>query len=264
MTPAVDEEAADAYRELGDLYRQDDAVDAEVFYRRSLRFRPHVAGVHARLATALCRLNRFGEAEDHLLRARALDPHDDETSCLWADLAVMNGRVPEALEVYREALANGASPRLRTEYADLLHRLGFSDDAEAEYRRVLAASENVEARVNLGLVHVERGEAAAALEQFDRALRLDPGSREAALNRANVLVELDRLDPAAEAYGALLDADDTRGPALWGLAVIHERRGAEAQARRLRAAALEAAPGLADGCVADRERGRKARHRVVG
>ena len=109
----LDHEVADAYRELGDRYRDDDAADAEVFYRRSLRFRPDVAGVHARLAAALCKLNRFGEAEDHLSRARSLDPHHDETSCLWADLAVLNGRVPEALQVYRTALLNGASARLR-------------------------------------------------------------------------------------------------------------------------------------------------------
>ncbi len=246
--PRLDEEVADAYRELGDRYRHVDAVDAEVFYRRSLRFRPDVAGVHARLATALCRLNRFGEAEDHLHRARALDPHDDETSCLWADLAVLNGRVPEALEVYRTALANGASARLRTEYADLLHQLGFMDDAEAEYRRVLASADHVEAHVNLGLVHVERGAAAAALEQFELALRLDPESREAALNRANTLVELGRLEAAADAYEALVGEPETRGPALWGLALVHERRGDGAAARRCRDEALSVAPGLAEAC----------------
>jgi tetratricopeptide (TPR) repeat protein len=244
----LDHEVADAYRELGDRYRDDDAADAEVFYRRSLRFRPDVAGVHARLAAALCKLNRFGEAEDHLSRARSLDPHHDETSCLWADLAVLNGRVPEALQVYRTALLNGASARLRTEYADLLHQLGFGRDAEAEYRRALEAADTVEARVNLGLVYVERGEAAAALEQFDEALRLDGSSLEAALNRANALVELGRLDAAATGYAALLEDATTRGPALWGLAAVHERRGDAVAARRCREAAIDVAPGLADGC----------------
>ena len=79
-------------------------------------------------------------------------------------------------------------------------------------------------------------------------MRLDPESREAALNRANALVELDRLDAAAEAYAALGETDETRGPALWGLAVVHDRRGDDAAARHLRAAALVEAPGLADSC----------------
>lgn len=258
MSAEIEQAAAERYRELGDLYRRRDAADAEVYYRRSLRFAPDAAGVHAGLAAALFRLNRFGEAEEHLARARALDPAHDEAACLWAELMVAHGRVPEALETYQLGLGSGGSLRLRTEYADLLARLGLLDDAEEEYRHVLAHEERVEARVNLGLVLVERGRPAEALREFERALAEEPESTAAALNRANALIELDRLDAAESALAALVDDVETRGAALWGLAAVYERRGDVHAAAQARVEAVAAAPSLAVACgpsaAADRDR----------
>ncbi len=245
----VRREASEQLTVLGDLYRPRDAAQAEAYYRRALDFEPEVAGVHARLAAALCRLNRFGEAEEHLGRARLIDPHHDEAACLWAELLVENGKVAEAIACYRSALGNGASGRLRTEYADLLARLGLHDDAEAEYRRVLEREDLVEARVNLGLLLVERARPDAALEQFEHALRLDAGSPEAALNRANALVELGRLADAEAAFGALVEDRELRGAALWGLAAVFARRGDADAAARVQEAAVSAAPLLGRSCA---------------
>ena len=69
------------------------------------------------------------------------------------------------------------------------------------------------------------------------------------LNRGNVLVELGRLDEAAEQFVSLTGDEDVAGPAWWGLAAVHEARGDcdEAVAARLRA--LETEPELARRCA---------------
>jgi Tfp pilus assembly protein PilF len=243
---AVD--AAAGYRSLGARYATTDPVDAEASFRRSLELEPDVASAHAGLAVALCQLARYGEAQSQLERALALDPANDDAGCLWAALMVSHGAVAEALGRYRAALADGGSARLRAGYGDLLARLGFVVDAEAAYRAALADAEDVATRTNLGLVLVARGRLADALAEFERALELDPEAGEAALNRANVLVELGRPEDALTALAALVERPDVRGPALWTTAHVHALDGDERAAEAARRAAVAAAPELAGRC----------------
>lgn len=241
--------AARAYRAVGDTYRAVDPVDAELHYRRSLALDPDVASVHAGLALALLQLDRFGEAQTHLERALEADPAHEEAQRIYADLLVANGLVPQAIVRYLAAVANGAGARLVTEFADLLARLGLRDDAEARYRAALQREPTAETCTNLAVVLVEQGRKAEALAQLDRAIALEPGSAEARLNRANVLVELGRLDEADAAYAGLVDDPDVGAAALWGQAAVLDSRGREARAAALRQAAASRAPDLADRCV---------------
>jgi tetratricopeptide (TPR) repeat protein len=241
--------AARAYRAVGDASRAVDPVDAERCYRRALALDPDVASVHAGLALALLQLDRFGEAQTHLERALEADPEHEEAQCIYADLLVANGLVPQAIVRYLAGVANGAGTRLVTEFADLLARLGLRDDAEARYRAALTSEPTAEAATNLALVLVERGRLAEALAELERAIALEPGAVEARLNRANVLVELGRLDEADAAYAGLVDDPDVGPAALWGQAAVLEARGREARAAALRQAAATRAPDLADRCV---------------
>jgi predicted Zn-dependent protease len=121
--------------------------------------------------------------------------------------------------------------------------------AAARYREALRAGGTPEAHANLALLAVDDGRYEEALHGFDRALKLDPTLVEVQLNRANVLVELGRLDEAAEQFVHLTHDDEVAGPAWWGLAAVHEARGdcGEAVAARLRA--LETEPELARRCA---------------
>jgi hypothetical protein len=67
----------------------------------------------------------------------------------------------------------------------LMHAREFARAAEV-LRQRLAAAEAADARLNLGLCHLELGDAAAALEEIEAAARLSPGHPEieAALERA--------------------------------------------------------------------------------
>ncbi len=236
-------EAADAYRQLGDRVAVDDPASAEVAYRRALDFEPTLADVHVRLADTLVRLGRLCEAEGQLRAARRLEPSHEGAARLWADLLLARGRLVEALDCLG-ACAGSGSPLLLTEYADVLARIGLLDEAELAYGRALRAGECAETRTNLGLLMLTRGDRHAALRQFERALEIDPRAPEAAVNRANVLLELGRLDEAESQLEALCGGGETRAPALWALAAVADRRGDRAAATRARGEAVELWPAL--------------------
>jgi tetratricopeptide (TPR) repeat protein len=117
-----------------------------------------------------------------------------ETGC-----ALEESAPGKAVEAYRAALQkNPAHLEARINLGRLLHELGRLDDAEAQYRRVLA--------------------------QGPHAL--------ASFNLAVVLEDLGRVDDAIAAYQATLAADPTSEDAYFNLSRIYEQRGERAAALR--------------------------------
>ncbi len=87
------------------------------------------------------------------------------------------GRVAEALDLYREALAADASLGLaRLGLAEGLARLGREGEAIEEYRRFLADNpEDPEALAAVGRLYLTTGQTEEARQSLELALRLDPG-----------------------------------------------------------------------------------------
>lgn len=225
-------------------------VDAEDAYRRSLALEPDVACAHAGIARALFDLHRYSEADGHLRRALALAPHHDEAARLRGAYLVAEGRVPEAIDAYGIALANGASGALASGYADLLSRLGLRRDAEAAYRNALLRDETSEAHANLALLLVDARQLSEALEHLDRAATIDPDDPTIQLNRANVLVELGQLPEAETVFTGLTGDPQVGGAASLGLAAVHDACGRSDQAAAARRDAFARTPELAGRCVA--------------
>ena len=241
--------ASTHFQTLGTAYASADPVVAEDAFRRALQLEPGVPAVHAALAEVLTRLNRYAEAASHLRRALTLDPHQEQALALQMELLVAEGLVPEAIGRFVTATANGASARIITSFGDLLARLGLREEAAARYREALRCGGTPEAHANLALLAVDEGLLDVALAGFDRALTLDPTSSEVRINRANVLVELGRLDEAATEFTALTDDPDVAGPAWWGLAAIGDARGDCEVAAATRRRAVQTEPELARRCA---------------
>ena len=135
---ALDEDAAGSHSDLGNALQEIGALEeAEASLRRAIDIDPKLAAAHANLGNVLQDLHRVAEAEDAYRKAIALDP------------------------TYAAAHAN---------LGNSLKRLGREDEAVTSLERALELKpENTTYRANLGMVHVARGDAAAALACFGRA-----------------------------------------------------------------------------------------------
>lgn len=124
------------------------------------------------------------------------------------------------------------------------HRAGHGTEADSLYRRLIAdfpaAPEAALALTNLGVLALERGEMAAALDYHDQALALAPDLAAAWCNRGDALAQSGR---AAEADGdfaqaarldaALAPAWFNRGNALMSLGRAEEAAACYGQAQTL-------------------------------
>ena len=159
-----------------------------------------MAAVHAALAEVLTRLNRYAEAATHLRRALTLDPQQEQALALQMELLVAEGLVPEAIARFVTATANGASARIITLVRRPARAARPARGGGRALPRGAALRRHVARRTPTSrLLVVDEGRWTRRCAGFDRALKLDPASAEVRINRANVLVELGRLDEAAGA-----------------------------------------------------------------
>src|SRR4029077_5010866 len=86
------------------------------------------------------------------------------------------GRFDEALALLRQALGDGESSELWSDWATVQFRRGEAGEAEAGYRIVLEMNPNeLQAAVNLGAMLLAQGRTAEALPFLERGLeRMTP------------------------------------------------------------------------------------------
>jgi Tfp pilus assembly protein PilF len=162
--------AASAYVQAG-YWR-----DSETLYGRALALRPDNAVAHVNLATALLERNDAAGAETHAREALRLDPGHPEPSRILGNALARQGKLDEAIAVYRSAVAARPDDAiLRSNLGAFLGDRGMLDEAEREIREAIRlAPDDSGARLNLGVVFARRERYDEAAREFAEALRLDP------------------------------------------------------------------------------------------
>ncbi|UCC83643.1 MAG: CHAT domain-containing protein [Gemmatimonadota bacterium] len=215
---------ANVYKDRGDLAR------AAEFYGRALEIRPLTGDRRGEAAD----LNNLGlvrgalgdlrGAEEHFRRALDLNRHDGRARAAannltnLANIATKRGRYGDALNLYSDALAvrretgDRWGETLDLENLGLLHlrwgdypaSLGSLEEALAILVDIGTPIRRAELHSDIAAVHAAMGDLRAALEELDRA-EVEAGGDDylvpaLALQRADLLSELNEFDPAAELY----------------------------------------------------------------
>ncbi|HEV2487718.1 MAG TPA: tetratricopeptide repeat protein [Terracidiphilus sp.] len=177
---------------LGCLLREQGRdVYAEAALKRAIELRPDMIAGWINLAILERDLHRLEEAEAHLRKAFALNPDQVETLVAWCQFRVAEQDLAGAWAWIGWALARDP------------------DNSEAMNMRGI-------------LLHTE-GRFAEAVEAFERAETL--GSKAAASNRGNSLLDMGRMDEALKAHETAVACDPWHPGALYNLALTRVRLG---------------------------------------
>jgi hypothetical protein len=95
-------------------------------------------------------------------------------------------------------------------------------------------------------VGLEEGDPAAAIEAYQRSLRLRPDCSEAWINLGRLHAEADHGEAAKQCFRSALEVDPTDATALYNLGVVAQDAGDETDAIGLYGRALEIDPALAE------------------
>lgn len=141
---------------------------------------------------------------------------------------------PVARRVVRDA-RRAEVPLDAAQWFDLGRDLEAVAPAQAReaYQRTLALEpRHADARVNLGRLLQEEGEALEAVGQYLAALASDPAHPTAAFNLGTALEDLGRSGDAIAAYERALEADPDFADAHYNLALLCEKAGRKRDAVR--------------------------------
>jgi protein O-GlcNAc transferase len=177
----IDPSFAPAQRYLGILLGESgDAEGARIAFEAALRIDANHARTWNNLGNAQRSLGRLAEAEQSFARALELQPDYTLAAANLGQVQRDQGEVAKAETTLRAALAQqqGAPPfrPLIVLLAGLLRERGALDEAVPLYQKAieLAPHESGNQWANLGWVHVQRGEFAAARDAYARGRAVNP------------------------------------------------------------------------------------------
>ncbi len=193
----LDSGLVEAHYDLATIYdRGGDLERAVEHYRKALDMQPGHVPARNNLGAAYARLGRGEEAVAQYRAALDLSPHSFAIRTNLALTYLRLGRLEEAGRDCEEALRHlrmaEGGPTAQADGKDLLglvrERQGRWDEALAAYRQAVEAAPRV-ARFHCHLAHAlsAKDEKAAAAQEYQEALRLDPGWPEQANREARVL-----------------------------------------------------------------------------
>lgn len=236
---------------LGNVRRElGDERGAEAEYRRALALQPGLAGARIALGNLLRRRGDLEEATAILEPAAQSGSNEERARALVALGATQlaAGRRPEAERTLDRAVEFApARAEVRLGVARAWQATGKADD-NARALRVLGRAAELAPDLPavwyaLGRARERAGDAAGAMESYDRVFRIDPAHRMARRRTIRLALQ-DRDFPRARRDAERLLAD---GPAVpehhFLAALVADRDGRKDDARRAYLAAVDAARG---------------------
>lgn len=185
--------------------RLDDAIAS---YHAALKLAPDNAAVLYNLGMTLRETGRLTEAETHFRRVHQLDPNDGETLFHLAALLAERGQLVEAVQLYRKALALAPENPfvwmgLGIAYQSMPDQL--EEALQCQWKAVELAPDFAEAHCRIGFVSAQLGRYAQAVASYRRTLELDPQSRQALNDLANLLWREEQATEAMTLHRRLLE-----------------------------------------------------------
>ena len=187
--------------QLGEIYLLEEKyTEAILFFKSRLEQQPHHAETQHRIGLAYLKQKRLPEAIKHLTKAVNQGGSDND-SCYHLATAHIEANQPrEALKYYLMQLEK--SDILETTYniAVILMAEERHEEALGYFKVTLEKDpQHLDAVLNMGAIYLKIGRLQSAIEQYESALRIDPGNAEFQ-HILNALSDRDTSPRAPDAY----------------------------------------------------------------
>jgi tetratricopeptide (TPR) repeat protein len=225
---------------LGDALRSaGNAKEAVTAYEQALRLKPNSLSALRSLADALAAAGQRARAEETLKRAVQITPTDPEA---WYQYGLLDS---DPVKIEKAIALDPSLPEKSRKLGEIFLKRGDVNRADAALKDALRIDPWDEDAWDLaGRVHAEKGETAEAMVDFERAVRLRPGSAVYLYDYALALARANRFDEAEERIHAALRADEKTAEAHELLGRLLERKRQWMDSLKEYKRALELRPDL--------------------
>ncbi|HEY4086281.1 MAG TPA: tetratricopeptide repeat protein [Bryobacteraceae bacterium] len=211
---------AQFYIVLGDALQNDGKPQqAVIAYEQALRLKPDSLNALRSLADALAAAGQRSRAEETLKRAVQIAPSDPEA---WYKYGLLDS---DAAKIERAIELDPSLPEKSRKLGEIFLKAGDVNRADAALKDALRIDPWDEDAWDLaGRLHSEKNETAEAMFDFEKAVRLKPGSAVYLYDSALALARANSFDQAEERVRGALRADEKSGEAHELLGRLLERK----------------------------------------
>ncbi|MFZ5952904.1 MAG: tetratricopeptide repeat protein [Candidatus Rifleibacteriota bacterium] len=128
------------------------------------------------------------------------EPSNHHLRCSLANALAKNGMLEQAIEHYKECIAQNSSPEYLNNLGKALLNAGRYEEAISSFEKVTSLCKWPDAFFNLAQAFRSLGDLGKAVSMLERALEHNPKYREALNERAHILEALDQKDEAMKDY----------------------------------------------------------------
>jgi superkiller protein 3 len=229
-TAEIPPAAAEAYNQGLELAQSGQYAEARAKFEEALRLAPDFREAHYNLGLVLRQLGEKEAAIAELQQSLEGSPEPALAQRIIGELLAELGRIPEAIAAFEKALE--MDPEMTDLYyveADLLARGAETPEDRQEviaaYERALAkAPRHPRARKAyraLGKLYYRAGDREKALENYLKAVKLDPKDPELHYNCGILQSQLGKLRDAIASLKKAIELKDPNGKAHYALAGIY-------------------------------------------
>jgi Flp pilus assembly protein TadD len=238
-------DSPDALTNLGAaLAHEGQYSEAIAEYSKALKLRPKSPQALANLGIAYYKTGQLSQAREEFRRARELMPGNQQITFLLADCEVRLGDYKAAIAIL-EPLEKTLAEDQAFDYlfGTALIRDKQTDRGLTWIDRILRRGDSAEARLLLGTTKLDAHDYAAAREDLEKAVQLNPKLPEAHGYLGLALASIGDAEGAARAFQAELKLDPFSFVATFQLGVMASTEQRNADARRLFERSLTLRPG---------------------
>jgi tetratricopeptide (TPR) repeat protein len=217
----------DLLNRLGlEKFKKGEIQEATAYYQAALRVQPDFSTAHHNLGLALAAQGKFDEAVSHYYQALQMTPDSAKLHNNLANALFKTGKVEESIGHYREAL------RLKPDYALAYNNLQIALAKQRQGKQALARTqkapgsefEDPASNYRFGNSYRSEGNLDKAIEEYKKALSLQPGFIDAMNNLALVYVSRGEYDKALPLYMRMMELQPDSYVAYYNTACLYARK----------------------------------------
>lgn len=219
--------------EVIDAYQLGRTEEAVRLAREIVAEQPNMASGRELLATMLQESERVGEAIEILARLAADGQASDAARVQLGLLLAETGKAADAAAILAPLAEREPTAQILNGYGTALAEQGKVREAVEQYRRALALDPNhAPSLQNIGIVALKMGDVRAAQDYLTRALALNP-NLPLALNALGVVyARQNQYGPALDAWKRAAALDPKQYDALFNIGLVAARSGRNGEARQ--------------------------------
>ncbi len=194
---------------IGQIYEKMGMDDKALqYYEDAYKNNPQYIKVHQNMGDLYLKKGNTEKAAEVIEKAAKISPNNPQRQAQLGKIYLSKGDVEKADSAFKTAI--GIDPKnagLRTEIGEAYLKSGHDDKAADAFKGSLNVVESVHVYNRLGIALRRKGRYLEAIDEYKRAVRLDPEDEAIYYNMGRAYLEADRKRDAISSFKKALEID---------------------------------------------------------